>query len=92
MTLTLAEMGTPMAEKCDRIGVATAKLWITLWTTQCCPRRFRYGGRAEAGTVSRRIEYGPTQNLVRRAAESGSVWALKPSGDNALRELYTVYL
>lgn len=85
-------MGTPMGEKCGRVGVATAKLWITLWTTQRCPRRFRYGSCAEAGTVSRRIEYGATQNLVREAAESGSVLDLKPSADNALRELYTVYL
>lgn len=85
-------MGTSMAKKRGRIGVATAKLWITLWTNRRYPRRFRYGGCAEPGTVSRRIEYKVAQNRVRRLAESGTVWGLKVSRHKALRVLYTVYL
>jgi len=79
--------------KADRIvRLSPFFLWITLWTTWCCPRRFRYAQRAEAGTVSRRSGYAIAQNLVRPFAESGSVYPSEPSADKALRAAYTVYL
>lgn len=67
-------------------------LWITLWTTQCCPRRFRYGRCAEAGPVSRRSGYAVSQNRVRTSAESSTVLPPKPRPAKALRVAYTVYL
>ena len=67
-------------------------LWITLWTTPCCPRRNGNGLCAEAGTVSRRSGYANTQNQVRPFAESGTKSPPKPSADKALRGAYTVYL
>ncbi|CAJ0790502.1 hypothetical protein LMG18090_02566 [Ralstonia mannitolilytica] len=87
-----AETGTLAQERRPRTAGEGRFLWITLWTTQCCPRRFRYGRCAEAGTVSRRSGYAVTQNRVRRSAESSTVLPHKPRRGKALRVPYTVYL
>ena len=84
--------GYASAKKHQAASRHTCFLWITLWITRCCSRRFRYAPCAEAGTVSRRSGYAPTQNLVRDYAESGSVYPSKRSAGKALRGAYTVYL